>query len=55
MWSGIYDFFYELFYRIAIGCGFDEAKANFFAKWMCILMFFEMWIFGMAFIIDDIV
>ena len=39
-WPPIYEFFYDLFYKIAKGFGLDEYGANFVAKAMCILIVF---------------
>ena len=46
----IYDFFFDVFYKIAKGCGLDEYNANFVARAMCILIGFIVLIHVIFFI-----
>lgn len=50
MWLPIYEFFYDIFYKIAKGCGLDEDNANFVARVMCILIVFIVCIHVIFFI-----
>lgn len=54
MWPPIYEFFYDIFYKVAKGFGFDEEQANFVAKATIMLVVFVVCIHVVFFMLSDI-